>query len=97
MEKMGKTAKPPEGIYAWNALFSATACNFSRDLSERQGGMQIMIAGSSVGQAECSVVCVLKGRRCNFCIDGIKGYGRYFLFFNPGSSCAKRKLILYYR
>lgn len=40
----GEDKEIPEGIYAWNALFSATACNFSRDLPSVQGGMQMMIA-----------------------------------------------------
>mgnify|MGYP000618113951 CR=1 FL=1 len=35
--KNGKDKEIPAGIYAWNAIFSAVVCNFSRDLPERAG------------------------------------------------------------
>ena len=34
---------------------------------------------------------VLKGRRCNFCIDGIKGYGRYFYFLIRGKQLRQKE------
>ena len=34
---------------------------------------------------------VLKGRRCNFCVDGIKGYGRYFYFLIRGKQLRQKE------
>ena len=89
----------PEGIYAWNALFSATACNFSRDLPERAGwNADDDRLDPLWGRRNAPVVWCLEGEeRCNFCVDGIKGIWAILLFLIQGSSCRKRKLILYYR
>ena len=79
--KKGEDKEIPEGIYAWNALFSATACNFSRDLPERAGwNTDDDRLDPLWGRRNARWYGVLKGRRCNFCVDGIKGYGRYFYF-----------------
>lgn len=61
MGKMGKTRKFLRGFMLGNALFSATVCNFSRDLRSVQGGMQMMIAWILCGAGECSVVWCPEG------------------------------------
>ena len=92
MGKNGEDKEIPEGIYAWNALFSATACNFSRDLPERAGGNADDDRLDPLwSRRNARWYGVLKGRRCNFCVDGIKGYGRYFYFLIRGKQLRQKE------
>ena len=90
--KNGEDKEIPEGIYAWNALFSATACNFSRDLPERAGwNADDDRLDPLWSRRNARWYGVLKGRRCNFCVDGIKGYGRYFYFLIRGKQLRQKE------
>ena len=90
--KNGEDKEIPEGIYAWNVLFSATACNFSRDLPERAGwNADDDRLDPLWSRRNARWYGVLKGRRCNFCVDGIKGYGRYFYFLIRGKQLRQKE------
>ena len=81
MGKMGKTRKFLRGFMLGMLYFLLLLAISAGIYRSVQGGIQMMIAWILCGgRRNARWYGVLKGRRCNFCVDGIKGYGRYFYF-----------------
>ena len=90
MGKMGKTRKFLRGFMLGMLYFLLLLAISAGIYRSVQGGMQMMIAWILCG-AGGMLGGVLKGRRCNFCVDGIKGYGRYFYFLIRGKQLRQKE------
>ena len=88
MGKMGKTRKFLRGFMLGMLYFLLLLAISAGIYRSVQGGMQMMIAW---GRRNARWYGVLKGRRCNFCVDGIKVYGRYFYFLIRGKQLRQKE------